>query len=105
MAGLKPLLKDIADAIRAKSGTTAVIPASEFADKISKLYVVSNQVSDMGGIYLDAPGVVRANLNARIPSGAKITFDGKQLIVPIRMSLDYGYGYKTSNFNITVSFE
>lgn len=104
MAGLKPLLKDIADAIRNRSGNTTVIPATEFVSKIKGLYVVSNQVFDGGGASLACYGSTEIFLFVRIPSGAKITFDGKQLIVPVEMALDYGYGYRTSRSDIIISF-
>lgn len=37
MAGLKPLLKDIANAIREKTGTTAAIPASDFVSMVNNI--------------------------------------------------------------------
>lgn len=74
MAGLKPLLKDIADAIRAKSGTTAVIPALEFANRIGTLKLASAASRSTSGHLGD--GVAYGSF---VPSG--VTFSGQTLVV------------------------
>lgn len=106
MAGLKPLLKDIADAIRAKSGTTSVIPASEFEDKISKLYVVSNEdeVYLDGSLHAESGDKYYITSQAYIEYDTRATFDGKTLTVPIKMVLNCNGGGEEGSFNIIVSF-
>lgn len=98
MAGLKPLLKDIADAIRAKSGTTAVIPASEFANRIGTLKLASAASRASSGSLGDGTAY-----GSFIPSG--VTFSDKTLVITgsARCSVSEGSGI-LSGLKIMVTF-
>lgn len=105
MAGLKPLLKDIADAIRSRSGTTAAISASEFADKIGRLRnVTGNGISVWGGLYSGVTDQFRTGFYVGEQSGGVATFDGKTLRIPMTIELNSA-DFASSNFDIIVSFE
>lgn len=101
MAGLKPLLKDIADAIRAKSGTAAAIPASEFATKISGFHAINSRFIICNGYIYYGGSVGRGTIS--FGEGA---IDDNSFVIPVTVTCLCTYGMEGRRTeNVTIVFD
>lgn len=103
MAGLKPLLKDIADAIRDRKNTTAKIVASNFASEIESLQTIGPNVSTS---FAPAPPDFEGESGgAYISFSRQGTVSDKSFVVNARVSCNCGLSRKYVDVPITFLFD
>lgn len=103
MAGLKPLLKDIADAIRDRKNTTEKILASNFASEIKFIRAIGPNVSTS---FTPAPPDFEGESGgASISFSRQGTVSDKSFVVNARVSCRCGSSSKYVDVPITFLFD